>query len=125
MMAAYAEVASSSSCVFAYQNSAGKSVSLAYTDVVQRLFQLSFDPYHCAELRWGATGQELASCNSDSTKLAWYKAEQNLRNQIERTYDARMDYDLSGAPSIGKPQAPDVDLWGYLNKQVKPNLAAR
>lgn len=125
MMAAYAEVASSPSCMFSYVNSAGKPVSLSYTDIVERLFKLSFDPYHCAELRWGASGQELASCNSDSTKVAWYKAEQNLRNQIERTYDARMDADLSGAPRLGKEAAPDVDLWGYLNKQVKPNLASR
>lgn len=125
MMEAYAEVASNPSCVFTYQNSAGKAVSLAYTDVAERLFKLSFDPYHCAELRWGATGQELSSCNSDSTKVAWYKAEQNLRNQIERTYDARMDFDLSGTVNLGKAAAPDVDLWSFLNKQVKPNLAAR
>src|SRR5262249_34243020 len=41
-------------CHVTYTNSAGRPVNLTLDDVQERLFQLSFDPYHCAEMRWGA-----------------------------------------------------------------------
>lgn len=125
MMTAYAEVASDPACTFNYQASNGRTVRLAYTDVAERLFKLSFDPYHCAELRWGASDKELASCTPDANKLAWYSAEENLRHQIERTYDTRMDFDVNGTAKLGVQATPDVDLWGYLNKQLRPVMAAR
>lgn len=119
LLTAYEQVVMSPSCIFSYQKSDGSTKRLSYTDIANRLFKLSFDPYHCIELRWGASGQELASCQDDSTKMEWYKAEQNLRNQTERTYDARMDYDVRGtAANLGVEQAPDIDLWGYLANQL-------
>ena len=50
---------------------------------------------------------------------AWYEAEQNLRNQIERTYESRMDHDLAGlrAPGgqgKGVANAPDTDVKAFL-----------
>lgn len=101
-------------CQISYQKSNGENVTLDFEQVRQRLFDLSFDPYHCSELRWGARGQELASCQDGSNKKQWYEREMWLRNQIERTYDARMDYSLDQLtgprPGAGVATAPDVDV---------------
>ncbi len=100
------------SCEFQYVNSAGRSVSLNLEDVRQRLFKLSFDPYHCVELRWGATTRdELATCRDDAQKRQWYAREQPLRNQHLRRYDI---------PSVenGAAQPPNVDVITYLKSRA-------
>jgi hypothetical protein len=66
---------------------------------------MSFDPYHCPELRWGAPAgsPERASCPDGAGKLKWYADEQRLRNRIDREY---------GAPTpleSGPTEVPDVD----------------
>ncbi len=107
-------------CVIQYKRTDGSMMSLNYGQLVSRLFDLSFDPYQCVELRWGATtAQELSTCHDDSTKRAWYDAEKNLRNQIDRPYDQKMGFTLdqlrAHVPGSGTAAAPDVDLRGYLN----------
>lgn len=110
--------AEADACRITYRNSAGAEVNLGFAEVKDRLFDLSFDPYHCAERRWGADGAELATCPDGGTKRAWYKAEQRLRNQPERTYDTRMGFTLSqlqaGAPGSGWASPPDIDVEGLL-----------
>ncbi len=103
MIVAYQDVASA--CRLDYTRSDGSRVPLTYEDARKRLFAMSFDPYHCIEHRWGASEpSELSTCRDDQTKNAWYRAEQNLRNQTDRTYDARMDFSLAelSAPGPGK-----------------------
>ncbi|PWU15255.1 MAG: hypothetical protein C5B49_12085 [Bdellovibrio sp.] len=120
MMSVYEEGVTADACHFTYMDSHGANRPLTYTDVVGRLFALSFDPYHCAELRWGEGNEGLRTCQDDRFKQQWYIAEQGLRNQTERTYDVRMDYDVVGtAKELGVAHAPDVDLWGYLVNRVK------
>ncbi len=102
-------------CTVVYANSAGQRVTLRYPDIVERLFRMSFDPYDCIERRWGATSpQELASCHNTPSKNRWYEALQRLRNQVDRTYDTRMDFtvrDLEArVPGSGADAAPDVDV---------------
>src|SRR5262249_9289191 len=64
-----------STCTAVYRNSSGRNVTLHFDDVVNRMFKLSFDPYHCIERRWGATTEdELASCSDTSSKARWYEA---------------------------------------------------
>ena len=98
----------------------GTPVPLSYEEIRKRLFLLSFDPYHCIERRWGASQPaELSTCRDDTTKAAWYAAQQGYRNQIDRTYDARMDFtlaELQGPISPGKGVAlpADIDVKGYL-----------
>lgn len=109
----------SRACQMSYVNSNGRSVNLNLEDVRQRLFDISFDPYHCVELRWGAKDpQELASCRQDSNKEAWYTQERWLRYQWQRSYDSRMDYSLAELtgplPGAGIAQAPNVDIEGLL-----------
>jgi hypothetical protein len=117
MIAAYQDTASA--CRLDYLRSDGRLVPLSYEDARKRLFAMSFDPYHCIEHRWGASDEsELSTCRDDETKNAWYRAEQNLRNQIDRTYDARMDFSLAdlSTPGAGRgvANAPDTDVLGYL-----------
>jgi hypothetical protein len=115
LMSAFEQSAGTAACQFAYTDSRGDQRKLSYHDVQERLFAMSFDPYHCAELRWGETGAGLSSCQDDRYKMQWYAAEQKLRNQTERTYDVRMDLDVNNtARSLGVEQAPDVDIWDYL-----------
>ncbi len=104
-------------CSITYKNSQGNSITLNLDQVIERMFKLSFDPYHCIELRWGASGSELNSCGDSKNKLEWYDAEQGLRNAIERNYDIRMDKSLSELPSsgLGEQRSPDISVMNYLN----------
>jgi hypothetical protein len=117
MLNAYLQV--SNSCTVTYHKSNGQAVNMNLDQVRGRLFDLSFDPYHCAELRWGARDpQEVATCAADANKRAWYSQERWLRNQIERRYDVRMDFllsELTGPkPGAGVEAPPDVDIVSFL-----------
>ena len=117
-------------CELAYTKSDASTVALSYEEARKRLFAMSFDPYQCPERRWGASDPaELASCRDNSVKQEWYAAEQNLRNQLDRTYDARMDFTLkelqTPGPGKGAATAPDTDVGAYLAgardaEQAKP-----
>ena len=65
-----------------------------------------------------ATPQEFATCIEPRAKAAWYEAEQNLRNQIDRTYEIEMDFTLEElkvpGPGKGAATPPDIDVRGYL-----------
>lgn len=96
-----------------YTNSAGRKIALSFADVNSRLFDLSFDPYHSIEYRWGAKGQELASANDGETKRKFYAMERTLRNQLERVY---------GCPtplSMGPEYPVSVDVRGWLYAYVQ------
>jgi len=118
LLAAYDQEANA--CSITYVRSNGAPMQLGYEEVRRRMFLLSFDPYHCIERRWGATdAAELSSCRDDAYKAEWYAAEQSLRNQLDRTYDARMDFglaELKQGPGPGKGVAapPDIDARGYV-----------
>ena len=73
-----------------------------------RLFDLSFDPYHSIEFRWGARGDELASAGDGETKRRFYDNERRLRNQLERAYNQATPLNMG-------PESPvDVDIRGWL-----------
>jgi len=106
-------------CPVDYQRTDGSRVTLSYEDARKRLFAMSFDPYQCVERRWGATDPaELSTCRDGPEKQAWYAAEQKLRNQLDRTYEARMDFtrDELGMPGDGKgvDSPPDTDTLAFL-----------
>lgn len=109
----------SSACGVVYSNSTGEKITLTLDDVISRLFLLSFDPYHCVELRWGATGSELATCKDSADKVSWYKGEQALRNMIDRDYDLKMSKSLSEllAAPFGVKDMPEINP-----KKVLENL---
>jgi hypothetical protein len=111
-------------CVITYARSNGTGVQLSYEEIRRRMFLLSFDPYHCIERRWGATQQaEVMTCRDDPIKTEWYLAQQFLRNQIDRTYDARMDFSLielkqGPGPGRGIAESPDIDVRAYLVRLI-------
>ena len=111
-------------CVITYRRSDGSQIAFGYEQARARLFDMSFDPYQCIERRWGAvSGNEFAPCPDNTMKTAWYEAERNLRNQIDRTYEVQMNYDLAElktpGPGKGVPQPPDIDTRAYLLGQVR------
>ena len=101
-------------CTITYLNSAKRPVAMSFDDMMHRLFTLSFDPYHCVELRWGSSGEERESCPDSKPKLKWYEAEQRLRNQSDRTYDIQMGFDLDElnrhVKGSGIDQPPPIDI---------------
>ena len=102
----------SPSCQVSYTNSRKKEITLTLNEVIARLFKLSFDPYMCPELRWGATPKnaaEFASCPDSKYKLKWYSSQQKLRNRIERIY---------GVPtplSFGPSESPKLQITELLD----------
>jgi len=102
-------------CSITYTNSANQPVTFDFNEAANRLFTISFDPYHCVERRWGATSEaELRSCKDDQTKTRWYNAQQNLRNQAERIYAARAHFTVAelenGVPGSGPRKPPRTDI---------------
>lgn len=76
-------------CGITYKNSRGADVKLTLADVEARLFDLSFDPYHCPEMRWGAFPdhtEEAASCRMDGAHMRRFDDERTQRNAIDREY---------------------------------------
>jgi hypothetical protein len=107
--------AAAAACSVGYRNSAGKTVTLSYAELQRRLFKMSFDPYHCPELRWGASAAgELASCPVSDKKQRWYDAEQRLRNQVDRKYEDVMNFSVeqlkAKAPGSGVDEPPPVSV---------------
>jgi surface antigen len=117
-------------CTITYLRSNGTPVPLGYEEIRKRMFMLSFDPYHCIERRWGASQPaELSTCRDDATKAAWYAAQQGFRNQIDRTYDARMDFTLAElqgpiGPGKGVALPADIDVRGYLQLAMQRQARA-
>ncbi|CAK8714943.1 MAG: hypothetical protein CDV28_10587 [Candidatus Electronema aureum] len=107
--------ANSAAMRIGYTNSVGAAVSLTLSDIMDRLFKLSFDPYHCPELRWGDT--QTTSCPDGSTKRDWYNKEQRLRNVI--IPDSRANTTLDWGPQT----APDIHV-GNLLRKLKQQYAA-
>ena len=111
-------------CTLIYRRSDDSRVRLNLSHISDRLFDLSFDPYHCPELRWGARGVELETCKDGKVKHGWYEAEKYLRNQARRTYNVKMDFTLNELKSpadappedggIGIETPADADIKGYL-----------
>jgi hypothetical protein len=121
-------------CDIRYRNSKGWKVNLTLADVFARAFDLSFDPYHCPELRWGAPkGKELQSCPSyevdtnwktgeqkevTGEKYDWYEAQKYLRNVTDPDIAFSTDFGLSRLRMFGPKKTlrntPDVDLHAFI-----------
>lgn len=111
-------------CRFTYWRSDTTRVRLNIAHVMDRLWELSFDPYHCPERRWAAKGTEFETCTDDEDKTRWYNAQRYLRYQADRTYDIKMDFtvDELKPPSVasvsqgglGVDAPADADLRAYL-----------
>lgn len=110
-------------CGASYTNTKGTKVPLTLTQVNNRIYDLSFDPYHCPEMRWGAypaeasraAHAEFATCPDSDNKVVWWKREVRLRNSIDRLYGAAtpplpadLKYPSANYPKAPEPFGPDV-----------------
>ncbi len=106
LLQAWREEAASPECSYQYTRSNGAVTRLTVDTVLDRIYQLSFDPYQCIELRWGAPSgsEELASCHDTPDRLHWYADEHRLRNRIDREYGVP-------TPLTSGPEEPaDIDV---------------
>ncbi len=118
-------------CKITYGRSDGSTVVMNMTHIIPRLFDLSFDPYHCPERRWGATGVELSSCEETPDKKYAYEQQQWLRNQATRTYNVKMGFKIeelqspANAPvekgGLGAAEAPEIEILPLLNPLRTPH----
>ena len=102
-------------CRFQYKTSSGGPVPFTLNDVQERLFDLSFDPYQCIEMRWGAYpnhAAEFATCNTQSEAYTKrFHDETSLRNIIDRP--------AAGTPTplgTGPAEHEDVDVPALLQR---------
>jgi hypothetical protein len=124
--------------VVKYRRTSGGWVELNLEEIEERLFRLSFDPYHGPELRWGAVGTEsllstgkvparaeVSSLKDSGEKIKWYVLEQRLRNQIDRSYEVNTAFtlrDLSrGRPLKGNgvPEPPVIEIREFLESVAR------
>ncbi|MES2964804.1 MAG: hypothetical protein V4760_13010 [Bdellovibrionota bacterium] len=132
-------------CKVTYAKSDGSRVTLTFTEMVRRLPSMSFDPYHCPERRWGASGSELASCIDGDTGGQWYALQQVMRNTVGKqdsnerlvirsdrpiTMDMMTDPRLIDQPSsakvnVGASRSRVVDLESYFGSQQFLNDLSR
>lgn len=122
-------------CKLSYRRTDGKFVRLTMHHVTDRIFDLSFDPFHCAERRWGAKSDyEMNSCGDTADKTRWYQAQRFLRNDPGRTYDLRTDFEAKdlkdpdiappGQGGLGRTTPPDVDVMGFLLRYAGDHVTA-
>ncbi len=104
-------------CSYSFVKSNGEKYQTNLRESLDALFKLSFDPYHCIELRWGLSGSELNSCDQSENKWEWYRAEQPLRNQIDRDYSKFMGYELDELENsdLGIRKTPQIDIADLLS----------
>lgn len=116
LIKAYADA--SASCVVTYKNSNKQSVNLTFPVALKRLTTISFDPYLCAERRWGASSQaELRSCGDDAEKAAWYRYQQFLRNATVREATGGWTLDeLEARNANASNQSANFDILKKLNE---------
>ena len=93
----------SNDCRVTYLTSDKRPVTLTFNDMARRLLAMSFDPYHCEELRWGEAAP--ASCNDTAGARLWYEIEAPMRTEIGR------DEAGSAARSI---TPADIDIRGLI-----------
>ncbi|MDB5735645.1 MAG: hypothetical protein JWN16_2282 [Alphaproteobacteria bacterium] len=93
----------SAGCAITYLSSDKHPVPLSFDDISHRLFAMSFDPYHCVELRWGEDilNNGSGGCPDQSGKRRWYAVEEAARHEVDR------DAGLTGGPQ-------DVDIRGLI-----------
>jgi len=67
----------SQACTITILTSDKHPLAMDFDELSRRLFAMSFDPYHCVELRWGRDGP---ACPDQAGKHRWYKSEEQARH---------------------------------------------
>jgi hypothetical protein len=92
-------------CKITYTNSMKQKVTLGLAQLINRIARISYDPYDCPELRWGADNQaERSTCTNDQEKMEWYNLQQFLRNNLEKDTAAVQGWSLEELASMNEHQ---------------------
>jgi hypothetical protein len=109
LLAAYD--AQSQACDLTYLSTDKRPVPLHLGDIAARVYAMSYDPYDCIELRWGADGVERKSCSNGEKKMRWYAAQQRFRQMQSRDFFAGYDLEaLERKAAKPMPPPPPVDV---------------
>ena len=102
LLAAYDQ--QSQACTITYLSSDKRPVARTFDDMSRRLFAMSFDPYHCVELRWGDDG---TGCPDQAGKRRWYAMQAQMRREVDRSGSASVP-----DGTLAEPQ--DADIRGLI-----------
>lgn len=96
-----------------------ENVMMSLSGLGQRLEFLSFDPYMCSAVRWGATqADELSGCLMSSDKYQWAKALLHLQVQTERDskqiHGGGLDANLKKSSVLSPIDSRKYDLHYFL-----------
>jgi hypothetical protein len=102
-------------CKIDITKSNGQKVSLTLASILANAYKLSFDPYHCAELRWGIyTNADYQACQvGGGNKVEWYIAQQKLRNSLERDTEVLTNLtieELEQSSNVGTDKQEVLDM---------------
>jgi hypothetical protein len=93
LIAAYRQ--SVASCKITFKNSMGANTTIGLEALINRMAKVSYDPYVCPEIRWGAYLEaDLATCVDSQEKREWSDLQQFLRNNLVKDTDAFHGYTL-------------------------------
>ncbi len=98
-------------CKITYQNSASSKVTIGLDALIGRIARISYDPYDCPELRWGADNQtERTTCTNDQEKMEWYALQQFLRNNLEKDTAAVQGWSLEELAAMNEHKQVDNSM---------------
>ncbi len=82
-------------CRITFYNSQRQAVTINLETLISRVDQISYDPYSCPEIRWGAKNSEdLKTCTDVVSKTEWHKLQQFLRNNLVKDNSTVHGYTL-------------------------------
>ena len=92
-------------CAISYRASNGKDRSFNLIEAIKRVPYMSYDPYMCPELRFGATTpEELATCADAPDKVEWHTYQQFLRNRADKNSTEPMGWSIQELKAMNKTQ---------------------
>lgn len=95
------------SCRIEFNDSANERVKLDLDGAIEGVYNLSFDPYHCIEQRWGILN---GNCSQSRELNLWYDAQSGLRNRIDRDYSMKMDFYLDELASAAVSDVEEENI---------------
>lgn len=104
-----------SSCAISYMKSNGQIQTVSLETIVDRVAQLSFDPYMCPEIRWGAINNaaEMATCKDGTDKKEWHRLTQFFRNTLVKDVNGVHGYSLDQLRSMDANKSIDNSDTSY------------
>ena len=118
---------------FSYTNSSGDKVSMSLLDVERRLFDMSFDPNHPPEIRWGAApgSEEAKNAPEMGTPLPHkgvvsmaeaYRREAYYRSLVQRDTDPSFLRDMFTEGFSLPQKVDDTIVQKWLGGEASPPL---